>query len=170
MEISLNGGFVAVVDDEDACLVEGFKWHAARHGNVVYVRANHREGGRRTLVSMHRVILGAAKSAIIDHIDGDGLNNRRSNLRLCNHTQNIRNQRKQADCMSPFKGVRLSESRRQRFYAEIQCNKEKLKLGPFSSEHKAARAYDAAARLFFGRFAKTNADLGLYALYPDRGA
>jgi hypothetical protein len=90
VEIPLNHGFVAVVDDEDYPLVAGSKWSVTRaHGLPPHAQAT--RGGRRVL--MHRLILGCERGVLVDHIDGDGLNNRRGNLRLGTPTLNMQNRR-----------------------------------------------------------------------------
>jgi hypothetical protein len=98
-----------------------------------------------------------------DHIDGNGLNNTRANLRLCSHSENIRNQRLRVSDVkrSRFKGVTFYPDTG-RWKAVIHHNKVRYSLGIFEIEEEAARAYDAAARERFGEFARTNEDMGLF--------
>lgn len=120
---------------------------------------------------MHRLIMAAPKGVEVDHVNGDGLDNRRANLRLVTRSQNAKNLPAQEGRASPFKGVMIRKGRNGvRFLAAIQQDRERLKIGTYASEHEAARAYDAAARLFHGAFARTNKDMGLFDLHPDRTA
>jgi hypothetical protein len=116
---------------------------------------------------MHRLILQVAEGQVIDHVNGDGLDNRKSNLRACSHRENMRNRNKWLEYSSPFKGVFFGEEDLL-WRCEIKADGERLRLGRFASEHAAARQYDRAARLMFGRFARTNEALGLYDKHPDR--
>ena len=106
---------------------------------------------------MHRQIMKAPKGMVVDHIDGNGLNNRRSNLRICTPRQNQWNRcplktRKQT---SPFKGVQYPTGK-SRPYARIQYNGKTIHIGVFDSEVEAAQAYDRKAVELFGEFAYLN--------------
>ena len=151
----LNSDRVASVDDGDYERLAGYRWKLVGRRNNLYAVAY--VGGKRTL--LHRAILGGL-TPDVDHIDGDGLNNVRLNLRPCAHKENIWNRRKLAQASSKFKGVRRSESGAWR--AEIQQNGEFLHLGTFNDEARAATQYDRAARVLFGRFAMTNEMAGLF--------
>lgn len=152
-EVNLPCGAVAHVDKRDENLVSGYRWYRSRG----YVR--HTIPGNKGILILHRMLLGVTDPKIfIDHIDGDPLNNRRYNLRLCTHAENMRN-RNSASGASRFKGVHLC---RGSWRAVIQFNGKKIGLGSFSRESMAAKAYDKAAKEYFGEFAKTNLDLGLY--------
>jgi hypothetical protein len=98
-------------------------------------------------------------SRIVDHIDGNPLNNIVTNLRMATQSNNIANSNKSKNTSSKYKGVSLAG--KNNWSARIQKNKESINIGVFSSELDAARAYDIKARQLFGRFAKTNAMLGL---------
>lgn len=140
----------ALVDVEDFHLIAGHRW--TFNGRYAYAKV---EGGA---LLMHRLIIGASTGEIVDHRDGDGLNNRRSNLRICAHKENMRN-RSRTCGSSRFKGVyRQGDIWR----AQIGVDGKRIRLGNFVSETKAAKAYDAAALVHHGDFAKTNAQLGLY--------
>ena len=95
----------------------------------------------------------------VDHIDGDGLNNRRSNLRACTHTENGRNRKLSKNNTSGLKGVNAREAGK--WQAMIKTSGRILHLGVFDSKMEAAKAYDAAALRLYGEFARTNAALGL---------
>lgn len=157
MRIALESGAMeAVVDDADAPVVLGFKWYPlVKKNGRVYARANAcKAGGKKaTSVFMHRLVAGAGPGVQVDHLNRDGLDNRRVNLRLCGPEGNARNKKKQDGCESRFKGV----SRGSRVWrARITVCGRTQHLGVFDTEESAALAYDAAARRFFGEFARLN--------------
>jgi hypothetical protein len=152
-EIPLTKGFVALVDGEDLALVNQYKWCALTKPGADLVYAQNRSRKRSRL--MHRLIMGAVNGQYVDHRDGNGLNNRRTNLRLCSHAQNLRNQRVQRNNTSGFKGVSF-ENRRNRWVAYIYFEGKHIWLGYFHSPKHAALAYNAAARRCFGEFANVN--------------
>lgn len=152
--VALTNGGSAVVDASDRELVEQYSWFNCNG----YARTRTKSG---KVILLHRLIMGDGKPGlVIDHEDGDGLNNRRYNLRWASHRENMRN-RTTTVGKSRFKGVWLDRSA---WRAEIQLNGKKIRLGSFTKEADAARAYDRAAKEYHGDFAKTNADLGLYKL------
>lgn len=151
----LNGEF-ALIDRADEALVADRKWYRA--GRYVRARSPHADGP--VYLVLHRVLMEAPLGCLVDHINGDGLDNRRANLRLCSHAENMKNRAKHADTASTFKGVWF-DGRRGMWRAQINVDGERMCLGSFQDERKAAIQYDRAARLFFGAFARTNADLGL---------
>lgn len=155
--ITLGGGKVALVDDRDYALVEEYAWfaHTTPSGKV-YARHDvvDRLGRRRHLL-MHRLILDPPKGMTTDHRDGNGLNNRRRNLRPATMQQNIR-AKGPAKHTSRYKGVSWDRKSR-KWRSQIEVGRRKAKwLGLFASQRKAALAYDRAARRHFGRFAYQN--------------
>lgn len=164
-KLPLLGGLFALVDDEDFESLTAFSWFVTR-GISKWPYAVRSIRGRP--FSLHRQLMGAPQNREVDHINGDTLDNRRKNLRICSHKENLRNKSKQAGTtLSRFKGVSLS---RGRWRAQIEQNGVNLRLGTFSSEFAAARQYDRAARVFFGSFAKTNEEMGLFEGAEDRAA
>jgi hypothetical protein len=153
-EIPLTQGKVALVDDEDyERVMAAGPWHAHFASGKWY--AIHSVNSR-TKCWMHRLIAEPHEDQEIDHIDGDGLRNVKTNLRTCSHPQNGGNRAKQsAQSSSSFKGV-CWNARRRRWQAGIQVDGESHHLGYFTGEADAARAYDEAAKLRFGEFAKLN--------------
>ena len=145
---------VALVDDQDASVVEGRRWHAVRIHNCWYAAT----GDRGNRVYMHRAIMGNP-AGDVDHINHDGLDNRRSNLRVAGRRGlNIANARHLLGACG-YRGVtrRTNSANHQRPYvASIKVNGKRKHLGYFADPVSAARAYDAAAREAFGDFAMPN--------------
>ena len=156
MEIDLGKGHVAVIDDEDADLVVGFKWYPMKVEGKVYAAGWKHMPPGRFFVHLHRLIANAQPGEIIDHADRDPLNCRKSNLRRVTPQQNSHNKgpnRKPGT--SKYKGVFLCR-RTRRFRARISLNRKRIYLGYFDSEEDAARAYNAKAAELFGEFAYLN--------------
>lgn len=153
-EIQLTQGQVATVDDEDYEKLAAFKWSAHRRGNTFYA-GRAKTGPKKGLILMHRVITGVGSNLSVDHIDGNGLNNCHTNLRLATHKQNLRNQRKQEKTSSRFKGVCWRHDIN-KWMAYITADGKRRYLGHFHTEQDAAAAYDDAAAELFGSFANKN--------------
>jgi hypothetical protein len=149
--IPLTQGKFAIVDADDYDWLNRYKWCVAKKRHIFY--AARRTNGEK--ISMHRVIMGATKGLLIDHKDGDGLNNRKSNLRLCTIAQNNRNSRPWQNSTSKYKGVSWSKSCR-KWQARIRPNRRTIYLGLFDNEIEAAVAYDRKAEELFGEFAYLN--------------
>lgn len=157
IEIPLTQGRVALIDDEDYDLVSRYKWRIDKRRGTSYVRANCQlSDGQWTTVLMHRLVLtGEIDGSDIDHVDGDGLNNRRSNLRVASRSQNNRNRTKTKSNTSGYKGV-FCDKRDGTWYAKIGHNRSQQYLGRFPLPEDAARAYDARAIELHGEFARPN--------------
>ena len=155
--IPLTQGKYAIVDPEDYERLAGYKWFAVRYERGYYAqRAAKDSKGRQRNVRMHRVILGEPKGKIIDHINHNGLDNRRANLRVATRQQNTWNKRKQrGNCSSQYKGVTWLK-RVGKWQARIICNGKSIFIGYFDDEEKAARAYDARAAELYGDYAALN--------------
>lgn len=146
-EIPLTRSLVALVDDEDYESLSAYKWHARKDGYRFYAARSH--GGSTIL--MHRVLLGAPAGMAADHLSGDGLDNRRANLRLATHAQNIHNRGANKNNTSGYKGVSLN---RGRWAAHINVNGKRKHLGSFSYPQEAHAAYCSAAEKLHGEFAR----------------
>lgn len=155
--VPIGDGHVALVDYADRDLVAGLSWRALRgHNGKIYAAAK----GGRTTAYMHRLIIGTPKGKETDHINGDGLDNRRVNLRIATSSQNSANMGKPqrpdgSSHTSKFKGVTWHEPRG-KWQAKITVGKVCRSLGRYDTEEEAARAYDVAAQLAWPRFARLN--------------
>lgn len=156
-EIRLGkSGMVALVDDSDFERVSQFKWYPAKSRSTFYALTSTKIDGKRIDFLLHRFLLGLKRGdPMTDHIDGDGLNCQKFNLRLATNGQNQWNRRKNKNATSQFKGVSY-HSARNNWQARIQANGVERFLGCFVTEVDAAVAYDMAARHSFGEFARTN--------------
>ena len=155
--IPLTQGKIALVDDDDYPLLSKHKWHAKIRTRSSYARRTAYPYGRRNPITimMHRVILGTARGEEVDHINGDGLDNRRYNLRVGTHQQNMCNQRKTRGT-SRFKGVRWHNNQ---WTAQIKHKGRQRYLGGYQRETDAACAYDNAAIELFGECARLNSPI-----------
>lgn len=150
-EIPLTQGYVALVDDEDWEWLSRWKWSVASGPHTQYAQRGPARGHEKA-IQMHRLILGTAPGLETDHINGDGLDNRRVNLRECTRQENQRNSRSHLGSLSIYKGVSWKK-RNQQWQAHIQVDGRKRHLGLFSIEAEAADAYKIAAVIHFGEFA-----------------
>lgn len=139
-------GHIIRYDAEDAEFIESRAWQLKRghKGHGWYARTTLRIGNERRTVAMHRLLMSAKTGQCVDHINGDSLDNRKSNLRFVTHRQNMQNRRKGL-ATSQYKGVCWHQGKC-RWVAQIQVNGQKKHLGWFKDEAAAAKAYDAAAR------------------------
>lgn len=150
--IPLTRGQFALVDEEDYELVNKSSWSAECRGRTSY--AVGKRGGRT--ICLHRMVLNAPDGSDVDHINGDGLDCRRSNLRCSTHQENCFNARKRSSpTSSQYKGVSWHR-RSGKWSAQICVHGSKVHLGLYATEIDAAEAYDAAAVLHFGEFARLN--------------
>jgi len=149
--IPLSQRKFAIVDAEDYDRFSKYKWHASNKGQTSYAQRNGPDG----IVCMHRLIAGAPPHLVVDHINHNGLDNRKKNLRLCTQAQNIYNSLPRRNCSSKYKGVYLHK-RTNRYRATIRYKGKRFHLGSFKNEVDAAKAYDKKACELFGQFAYLN--------------
>ena len=162
VEIKLHSkkypGLVALIDDENYELVNKYRWNPYWYKSVqTFYARGHIPGkgaSKRPYIRMHRHIMNVQQSEQVDHKDHDGLNNQKSNLRICTSTQNHANMRKHKG-VSKFKGVTWDRQRR-KWRAAIKLNLKSIHLGAFNNETEAAKAYDKKAFELHGEYALTN--------------
>jgi hypothetical protein len=162
-KIKLTQGYVALVDNEDYQRVSQFKWIAKEGNTTVYAQRRYKNAhGKWTSQLLHRFVLRVKNLNVqIDHHpDSSGLNCQKNNLRLATSGENTHNQRLRKDSTSGYKGVSWHKQTH-KWRANLWIDRVHKSLGLFKSPKEAAKAYDAAALLYHGEFAKTNANLGL---------
>lgn len=154
VEIRLSNGDITIVDAVDADLLQ-LRWQCHTSGHNSY--ATH--GSKKHSFSMHRHIMARVtgrplvKGEIVDHINGNSLDNRRNNLRLCTHAQNIHNQRLSQRNTSGYKGVSYITSIG-KWRAQIKVNRKQKTIGTYDTPEEAHAAYCEAAKKYFGEFAR----------------
>jgi hypothetical protein len=155
--IPLTQGKFAIVDPEDYDRLSRYKWFAMRSRRGFYaIRMVTTKNGRRKKIRMHRQILNAPADKLVDHINHNGLDNRKANLRIVTNMQNSWNKRKQkGDYSSQYKGVSWAK-RVGKWHTEIYCNGSKIFIGYFDDQVAAAKAYDEMAAELYGEYASLN--------------
>ena len=157
--IALTRGLEATIDEDDYDLVKERTWHALAASNRKgWYAATNMPVGRcqYKIVRMHRLILGIKDGRLVDHRNRDGLDNRRDNLRIANHTQNRANAIGRG--VSPYRGVTYEPKRNSArpWVANLWSGRRVKRLGCFETQEEAALAYNVAARDAFGEFAFIN--------------
>lgn len=146
--VRLPNGLTVFVDPEDVPLISQHVWQACKSHRTNYARGGSCRKGTRVL--MHNLIFGVRDGYRVDHKDGNGLNNRRSNLRWATRAQNAANNSGGVRGRSKFWGVSGG------WVATIAHNNKRIRIGVFATEEEAARAYDEAAKKYHGEFARLN--------------
>lgn len=157
-EISLTQGKIAQVDDSDFEYLNQWKWYVKKINGNYYAEHKMPRAKSRALLnkkvayeSMHRLIMNTPEGMFVDHIDHNGLNCQKSNMRICTHAENNSNRNPNANKV--FKGVHVQKGS---IVARIKINKKLLYLGTHNTLEDAARAYDKAAKKHFKEFANLN--------------
>lgn len=146
MKIIEIGPYCVLIDDEDLHWFVNRQWYVSQYKGLYYVRC-------KSLGSLHRVIICCPSNMVVDHVNGNGLDNRRSNLRICSQQQNTRNQTNlRKNKSSQFKGVTFDKSRNKWIAMICLGNKKYKNLGRFESEEEAASVYDEYARILDREF------------------
>jgi hypothetical protein len=153
--VSLTKGYVATVDASDVEKVRHWNWSALMSRNTIYARRAQYFNGKPRVILMHRAILDCQSGLEVDHIDGNGLNNCRNNLRLASPSENRRNQRKRSDNSSGFKGVSWYPQRG-KWRALIGINGKIKHLGYFLTAEEAHQAYCLASAEIHREFGRAN--------------
>lgn len=155
MELTLSDGTRFLVDLEDIPKIFNQSWHIFHSRQKVYIRSWDKVKKRK--VFLHRIIMGVTNSNLqVDHINGNTLDNRKENLRICSHRQNVLNREKHKNNTSGYKGVSINKNTSFPWKASIGVNKKRIYLGQFSTAEEAAKAYNEAALKYFGEYARIN--------------
>jgi hypothetical protein len=153
-KIPLTQGKYAIVDVEDFESLNSVKWHAVEDYNTWYAFRSERINGRNSSIQMHRKVINPPDDKCVDHINHNGLDNRKANLRLVSREQNVWNTRKhRGKLSSKYKGV---SKRYGKWRAYIGHKGKMQHIGYFDDELAAARAYDGKAKELFGEYACLN--------------
>lgn len=148
--IALTRGYETIIDVEDIPLVNDRCW-CALVSRTKTGKTSPPYAMSSTGTLLHRRLLGAEKGDIVDHANGDTLDNRRANLRFCSHAENMRNRAIHCNNSSGYTGVHFN-SAKQRWCAEIYFNNERIRLGSFHAKEDAAKAYEEKSVALFGAF------------------
>lgn len=156
-EVKLNKNKVTIVDDEDFEKVSKFTWGCVSHGKRFYARTTIKVGGKPYVLYLHRFIAGLKKGdgKQTDHINGNGLDNRKSNLRLCSYSENQYNIGLRQNNTSGYTGIWWNKDKK-KWIVKVKHNKKKIHLGAFDDKKTAALAYNKGAIKYHGAFAKLN--------------
>lgn len=147
------GTHCLLYDDSDHDLVSKYKWYLVKERNTLYARTNSKDFGKRSGFKIHQLIMGFPP--VTDHIDRNGLNNCRSNLRPATVQQNNRNSRRQRNNTTGYKGVDYNKNHKA-FRARVNVNRKSVYCRYFKTAEEAARAYNEAAIKHYGEFAALN--------------
>jgi len=156
-KIRLTEGKFALVDQQDFYWLNSFDWFAKKNNKSFYaIRLDNDNSKWPTFVYMHREIMNFPKGLFVDHRNRDGLDNRRSNLRIATRCQNRCNTNiNKVGCSSQYRGVTWDKQVK-RWRVGLQSQGKYIGIGYFDSEIAAARAYDEAAKKYHGEFARLN--------------
>ena len=154
-EIELSRGYKAIVDDEDYERLSQWAWKISTCNSGVYATrwVPESDSNRRQLVRMHVDIMNPPTGMLVDHVNGDTLDNRRCNLRVCTKGQNQMNMRRNSRNTSGYRGVHW-HAKCGKWVAMIKVNGERHYLGLFESVEAAAVAYAEASRKYHGEFGR----------------
>lgn len=153
--VPLTRGHVAIIDASDAPLVYGKNWRALVVKDTVYACRSVPGEKHQRVILMHRIIMNDPDGMVVDHKDGNGLNNTRINLRPATHSQNLQNQRLSRQNTSGFKGVYF-DRQRNKWRSDIYLDKKRHRLGRFKTPEEAHAAYCQASEKLHGEFGRTS--------------
>lgn len=157
--IPLNHGLQALVDKEDVQVLSSYKWCAMKNRSGAWGAVTHKwQSASRSAkrIHMHRLIMACPDGMVVDHINGNRLDNRKANLRICTVEENNRNRKKHNGGTSRYKGVCRKVENSNSWTVYIAARGRSFYLGSYSTEKEAALVYDRAARRLHGEFARLN--------------
>lgn len=149
-ELLLSQGKVAIISEEDYEWASQYKWsivYGDKTGKLFYAQRIVQKDNKRTVYRLHREIMKAKHGEFVDHIDGNGLNNTRENLRIVSHRENMQNQKNRGG-KSKFRGVYFNKSAR-KWRAQIQANGKRKYLGSYDTEEAASEAFKNACNVYY---------------------
>jgi hypothetical protein len=153
--IVLSRGLAAKVSDHRYEALNKWKWYALNAGRAFYAARDVKILGKKVTLLMHRIVAGAVEGEQVDHINLDTLDNQDENLRIADKSENMRNRNLQRNNKSGYKGVRRKKGSH-RWLSRLKMRGREIHLGYFDTAEEAARAYDEAAKVHHGRFARLN--------------
>jgi len=151
--VPLTRGLEAIIDAADVHMVESYNWCAMPGANTVYAMRLDNSSGTRSTIYLHRVISAVRGREQVDHINSNGLDNRRLNLRAASCVENMRNTKLQSSNTSGYKGVHWLKSAG-KWQARIRTDLGRRHLGLFTDPKDAYSAYCEAAKVYHGNFAR----------------
>jgi hypothetical protein len=151
--IKLTQGKQAIVDNNDYGKISTFKWNVAEQKCTSYASRAIKVNGKWTTQYMHRLIMDAPVGMDVDHINRNGIDNRKENMRICTRSQNL--QWKRPTGASGYKGVYWCKNKK-KWRVQIKVDDKRMSLGSYSNKIDAAKAYDTAAKIAHGEFAYIN--------------
>ena len=149
--VPLTKGRFALIDEEDVDRVSQYNWYVGKGKHTHYAHHKSKES-----FLLHRFVTNAPDDVQVDHINSNGLDNRKTNLRFCNNGQNSAASRKRQGTRSKYRGVVFDSTASCKWKARVYDNGKQIVLGRFSSEEEAALAYNKAALERYGEFARIN--------------
>jgi hypothetical protein len=156
--IPLTQNKFAIIDTDDVVRISKYNWYALKDRNTYYACrhiAKSKKNQKAKTIMMHRIITNASKNTLVDHINNNGLDNRKINLRFCTNQQNGFNRIKQKNTSSQYRGVCWCNTYK-RWIASIVRDKKVYRIGSYKNEIEAAEAYDKKAIELYGEFANLN--------------
>lgn len=156
--IELTKGHTAIIDTSDVEVVRDYKWRSAKGKGTNYVCARRKlDDGRVKTIFLHRLLMNPERGLVVDHINGEGLDNRRTNLRVVTVAQNNLNSRVRSDSQTGVKGA-YYDKRKGTYYSRIRANDKSMYLGTFKTAEEAAQAYAEASEKYHGEYGRTYLD------------
>lgn len=149
MQIQLTKNNFAEIDDDDFEVIKNYKWVTLNSRGRLYAISSWYENGVKKHILMHRLILGVEKGMCVDHIDGNGLNNKKENIRICSHGENMRNSKPRKHSQTGIRGVRFDFGK---YFGRVYFNKKRYQK-VFSNIEDAAKWASEKRKELHGEFA-----------------